>query len=97
MQVLNFCRAITSRPGAAHVGLYSCLSSKVDGVPIKQFSNVFRIADELNRAQDRALRHTAVHGYRIGVAIGSRKRLSPLRQVRLKPIHCSTLNGEPVT
>ena len=34
---------------------------KVDGVSIEQISDVFRIANELNRAQDRALRHTAVH------------------------------------
>ena len=56
---------------------------KVDGVTVEQFSNVFRIADELNRyrAQDGALRHTTVHGYGVGVAVGGRKRLSPLRQV----------------
>jgi len=42
---------------------------KVDGVSIEQISDVFRIANEVNRAQDRALRHTAVHGYRTGVAV----------------------------
>jgi len=52
---------------------------KVDRVSVEQFGNVFRIADELNRAQNRALWHTTVHGYGVGVAVGGRKRLSPLR------------------